>query len=79
MKKKNVLWGCIALVAVLAVVICLVLFWGNKDDEGTESSSAAASTEASASESESGTAAQDESIAETVLAMSCSLQYWPNA
>lgn len=68
MKKKNVLWGCIALVAVLAVVICLVMFLGNNDDEGTESSSAAVSTEASeaASESESGTAAQGESIAETV-------------
>lgn len=70
MKKKNVVWGCVALVAVLAVVICIVFAFTNGGEDTEESTSAAAvSDEVSTSEASTGEAstdAEESSEAETV-------------
>lgn len=66
MKKKNVLWGCLALAAVLVIVIGVVLALGNKgEDDGTSTSTPAASNEASTEAGESGSAGESESTGET--------------
>ncbi len=69
MKKKNVLWGCLALVAVLAIVIGIVLVLGNKEKEDDASTSTAAvSEEETTGADESGTAGESESAGETIAA-----------
>ncbi len=64
MKKKSILWGCLALVVVLAAVICLVLALGDGNKDGGETTSAPG-TSAGTEENESGTGTQEESAGES--------------
>lgn len=68
MKKKNILWGCLALVVVLVAVICVVVFFGDRGKDGGETTSTPAVSDESTTgtaENESGSAEQEESTGES--------------